>query len=41
MVDGTIYIGINTKDFPSGEIRGDSFVGIDRLFPDFSDIQWD
>lgn len=41
MVDGTIYISIHTKDFPNGEIRGDSFVGIDRLFPDFTDIQWD
>ncbi len=41
MVDGTTYISIHTKEFPNGEIRGDSFVGIDRLFPDFTDIKWD
>jgi hypothetical protein len=23
------------------EIPGNSFVGIDRLFPDFPDIKWD
>lgn len=41
MVNVTTYISIHTKDFPNGEIRGDSFVGIDRLFPDFTDIKWD
>jgi Tfp pilus assembly protein PilZ len=40
MVNGSVYIGIHTKDFPNGEIRGNSFVGIDRLFPDFTDIKW-
>ena len=39
MVNGSIYITIQTKDFPQGEIRGNSFVGIDRLFPDYTDIQ--
>jgi hypothetical protein len=38
--NGTVYISIHTKDFPNGEIRGNSFVGIDRLFPDFTDIKW-
>lgn len=38
--NGTVYITIHTKDFPNGEIRGNSFVGIDRIFPDFTDIGW-
>ena len=36
----TVYISIHTKDFPNGEIRGNSFVGIDRIIPDFTDIKW-
>jgi hypothetical protein len=40
MVNGSVYTSIHTKDFPNGEIRGNSFVGIDRLFPDFTDIKW-
>jgi hypothetical protein len=40
MVNGSLYVSINTKDFPNGEIRGNAFVGIDRLFPDFTDIKW-
>ena len=40
IVNGTVYVSIHTKDFPNGEIRGISFVGIDRLFPDFVDIKW-
>jgi len=40
IVNGTVYVSINTNDFPNGEIRGNSFVGIDRLFPDFVDIKW-
>ena len=38
--NGTVYVSINTKDFPNGEVRGNSFVGIDRIFPDFTDIGW-
>jgi hypothetical protein len=38
--NGTVYVIVNTKDFPNGEIRGNSFVGIDRIFPDFTDIKW-
>ena len=38
--NGTVYISIHTKDFPNGEIRGNSFVGIDRIYPDFTDIRW-
>jgi hypothetical protein len=41
MVNGSVYISIHTRDYPNGEIRGNSFVGIDRLFPDFTDIKWD
>jgi hypothetical protein len=40
IVNGTVYIDIQTKEFPSGEIRGDSFVSIDRLFPDSTDFKW-
>ena len=40
MVNGSSYIVINTKEFPNGEIRGYSFVGIDRVFPDIPDIKW-
>jgi hypothetical protein len=40
IVNGTVYVSIHTKDFPNGEIRGNSFVGIDRIFPDFTDIKW-
>ena len=38
--NGTVYVSIHTKDFPNGEIRGNSFVGIDRIFPDTTDIKW-
>ena len=41
MVNGSIYITIDTRDFPNGEIRGNTFVGIDRLFPDYTNIQFD
>ena len=40
IVNGDIFITVNTKDYPQGEIRGNSFIGIDRLFPDFPDIKW-
>lgn len=38
MVKGKLYVSIHTKDFPNGEIRGDSFVGMHRLFPDDADF---
>ena len=38
--NGTVYISICTKDFPNGEIRGNSFIGVDRIFPDFTDVEW-
>ena len=40
MVKGKLYVSIHTKDFPNGEIRGNSFVGMHRLFPDDADIKW-
>jgi hypothetical protein len=40
MVNGSVYISIHTKDSANGEIRGNSFVGIDRLFLDFTDVKW-
>ena len=41
MVNGSIYIIVHTKDFPNGEIRGNSFVPMDDLFPEDSRIKWD
>ena len=40
MIDGRIYVTVHTEDFPNGEIRGDSFIPIDRVFPDISDFSW-
>lgn len=40
MTNGSIYVSILTKDFPKGEIRGNSFVEIDDLFPTDIGIQW-
>jgi CHRD domain len=40
MANGTIYVIVHTKDFPNGEIRGNSFVPLDDLFPTDSDIKW-
>ena len=41
MLDGRVYVEVQTKDFPLGEIRGDEFIPIDRIFPDISDFRWD
>ncbi len=41
MVNGSIYVVVHTIDFPNGEIRGNSFVAMDDLFPDDSIIKWD
>ena len=40
VVNGTLYVTIHMKDFPNGELRGNSFVGIDKLFP-VTDTRWD
>jgi hypothetical protein len=36
MVDGTVYVIVHSIDLPKGEIRGNSFVAMDDLFPDDS-----
>jgi len=41
MANGSLYVVIHTKDFPKGEIRGNSFVPMDDLFPADSEINWD
>jgi hypothetical protein len=41
MHDGELYISVSTKDFPNGEISGYSFIGIDRIFPDLDEFDWD
>jgi CHRD domain len=33
MANGSLYVVVHTKDFPNGEIRGNSFVAMDDLFP--------
>ena len=40
MVNGSLYVVIYTKDFPNGEIGGNSFVPMDDLFPADSQIEW-
>ncbi len=41
MINGSLYVVVHTKDFPNGEIRGNSFVAMDDLFPKDSEIKWD
>jgi CHRD domain len=41
MMDGGVYVVVETKNFPLGEITGSEFVPIDRIFPDISDFHWD
>jgi hypothetical protein len=40
MLNGKLYVMVQTNDFPLGEITGDEFVPIDRFFPDISDFDW-
>lgn len=40
IVDGSVYVCIHTKGFPDGEISTNSFIPIDRVFPDISDFKW-
>jgi hypothetical protein len=40
MINGKVYVTVQTKDFPLGEITRDVFVPIDRFFPDISDFDW-
>ena len=41
MINGKVYVTVQTKYFPLGEISGHEFVPIDRFFPDISDFEWD
>jgi CHRD domain len=41
MKNGGVYVEVQTIEFPLGEIRGNEFVPIDRIFPDITDFQWD
>jgi CHRD domain-containing protein len=38
--DGKVFVVVHTEDFPNGEIRGNSFVAIDRVFPDLNEFRW-
>ena len=40
MLNGKVYVTVQTKDYPLGEIAGNEFVPIDRFFPDISDFDW-
>jgi len=40
MLDGMLYIVVQTKDFPNGEIRGDTFVGMDDVFHGADEFNW-
>ena len=40
MANGSLYLVIHTKDFPNGEIGGNSFVPMDDLFPTDSEVEW-
>lgn len=40
LVKGGIFVVVNTKEYPRGEIGGGEFVPIDRFFPDTSDFHW-
>ena len=40
MLDGMLNVVVHTKDFPDGEIRGHSFVGMDDVFHDSDSFNW-
>jgi hypothetical protein len=40
MLDDMLYIIVYTKDYPNGELRGDSFVGMDDVFHDADEFKW-
>jgi hypothetical protein len=40
IIEGKMYIGVNTRNYPDGEIGGHSFVPIDRVFPDLDEFKW-
>jgi hypothetical protein len=40
MVDNMLYVVVYTKDYPNGELTGDSFVGMDDVFHDADEFNW-
>lgn len=40
MIHDMLYIVVYTKDYPNGELRGDSFVGMDDVFHDADEFNW-
>jgi hypothetical protein len=40
MVDNMLYVVVYTRDYPNGELRGDSFVGMDDVFHDADEFNW-
>jgi hypothetical protein len=40
MAENLLYIVLYTKDYPRGELRGDSFVGMDDVFHDADEFNW-
>lgn len=40
MLDGMLYVVVHTKDYPNGELRGDTFVGMDDVFHDADEFKW-
>jgi hypothetical protein len=40
MIVGKMYIGVNTEKYPHGEVGGNLFVPIDRVFPDLNEFKW-
>jgi hypothetical protein len=40
MREGMLYIAVYTMEHPTGELRGDSFAGIDDVFHDADEFNW-
>lgn len=40
MLDDMLYIVVHTKDYPKGELSGDSFVGMDDVFHGVDEFNW-
>jgi CHRD domain-containing protein len=40
MAEDQLYIVVYTKDYPNGELRGDSFIGMDDVFHNADEFKW-
>jgi hypothetical protein len=40
MQEDQLYISVYTKDHPNGELRGNSFIGMDDVFHDAGEFNW-